>query len=124
MARVPWTFADYAWPINPYSDKGWVKEPVDVESHPLGSRISTIQDNGDKSARKQVEGWIYGPLGHELMTNLLYWRRNRVTSILTDHTGESVRCRLRTVTFTPVSTASEWREGRQTYQYVAEFIER
>lgn len=123
MARVPWVFDGYEWPINPQEDSGWKKDRVAPEQNNIGSRISVFQLNAEKSARRQINGFIWGPLGGQLMANLIQWRDTSKRATLRDHTGMEKNCFLFALEFKAVKDAAEWRQGRQTYTYTAEFVE-
>lgn len=123
MARTPWYFDNYAWPINPSEDSEWSKEHVVSEHNPVGSNKSNFQFAAERSARRQISGTIWGVLGPELMGRLKLWREGRKTAVLRDHMGYERSCFLINVTFKPIMDASERRAGRQTYTYTAEFVE-
>jgi hypothetical protein len=123
MARVAWSFNGYSWPINPEEDSTWIKEHIVAETGDVGAENSNIQFGGKKSARRQVSGWIWGPGSTQLLLNMHTWHANKVRANLVDHVGESRRCILLSFSPKPVKDVKEWRQGRQTYQYNAEFIE-
>lgn len=123
MSRVAWVFDSYPWAINPNEDGGWIKESILVEQNNIRSRYSVFQHTADKSARRKVQGWIWGSTGAEQLAKMRAWKNTRVRAVLTDHTGESRRCFVGALELTPQQDASEWNKGRQTYKYNIEFIE-
>lgn len=123
MSRVAWVFAGYSWPINPEKDSGWVKEEVYSEQHPLNSTVSNLHFTAKKSARRKVSGWLFGETSAAQLTKMQYWKDNRTVGTLVDHNNSSKRCMLISFAPEPVQSVSEWKAGRATFKYEAEFIE-
>jgi hypothetical protein len=125
MARVAWVFNGYSWPVNPEpdGDSGWVKESVHTEQNPLNASVSSFQFTAEKSARRQVTGWIIGPYAGEQLGRFQAWRSGRTRANLIDHMGVSKRCMLISFSAKTVNNQAEWRQGRSTYKYSAEFVE-
>lgn len=123
MARVAWEFAGYTWPVNPREDSGWVAEEILAESNPINARRSTLQFGGTKSARRQISGMIFGPRAAEHKTQMDTWKRNRTRGLLKDHMGTTRTAILIRLEAKPIISVSEWKHGRYTFEYTAEFIE-
>jgi hypothetical protein len=123
MARVAWRFNNYDWPINPDEDSGWTKPDIMSETNDVNANKSSLQFGGRKSARRQISGWIWGPGSVQLHINMHSWNDNRTKATLVDHTGVSRTCMMMNFAAKPVQDVREWRSGRQTYKYTAEFIE-
>lgn len=123
MSRVPWSFDGYEWPINPDTDTGWVKEHIFVEQNPLQASLSFFQRTSSRSARRRISGWIYGPQGQTFKSKLEYWHAVTRRALLVDHLGVQKMAFLYSLSFTAVFSVSEWRYGRQTWRYDAEFVE-
>lgn len=122
MARVAWSFNGYDWAINPETDSGWRSEDIVYEGNPINSTKSSFQWGGRKSERRTITGWIIGPSGPTQYSNMMAWKENRITSVLTDHIGVTRTARMIKFDAEPVRSVSEWLEGRQTYKYTAEFV--
>lgn len=123
MPRVAWSFANYTWPINPDTDTGWVRDHIFVEQNTLQAPRSFFQKTSTRSARRRISGWIYGAQGPEFKAKLEYWHLVSTRGILVDHLGVQKRAFLISLSFTAVSSASEWKQGRQAWRYDAEFVE-
>lgn len=123
MTRVAWEFNGYAWPVNPNTDSGWSSEEILAESNPVNASRSTLQFGGTKSARRQVSGWLFGLHAQEQFNRMSSWKSSKVRSLLKDHTGSTRAARLIKFDAKPSLSVSEWRSGRNTYEYTAEFIE-
>lgn len=122
MARTPWVFDSYSFPINPEEDTGWVGELVLSERVAINSTRSNIQIGGIKSDQRQVSGWIWGEDSNEMNSRLYSWMRNRTQATLVDHNGVSRRAILVEYKPTAVRDPKEWVQGRQTWRYSARFI--
>jgi hypothetical protein len=123
MARVAWVFAGYSWPVNPEKDSGWIKEEVYAERNALNSTVSNIHFTAKKSARRKVSGWLFGESTAAQLTKMQSWKDNRTIGTLVDHVGGSKRCIMISFEAEPIQSVSEWKAGRQTYKYNAEFVE-
>lgn len=124
MARVPWNFSGYDFPVNPSDDSGWKADEVNAENSPIGSTNSSLQWGARKSARKQCSGTLIGLSAQTQKTTMEGWKNNRTVAVLTDHTGEAKKCQLIAFEAKPIFNYSEWLHGRQTYTWQGEFIER
>lgn len=124
MARVAWNFASYDWPINPEGDSGWVPgELVLSEIVPIDVYQSSIQIGGQKSARRRITGWIWGPESAVHYSKFREWYNNGIDASLTDHLGETRTARLIRFEADAVRDVHAFKAGRQTWKYTAEFIE-
>lgn len=123
MSRVPWVFGTYVWPINPETDTGWIVEHVFVEQNTLASAESFFQKTATRSARRRISGWIFGQRAVEFKNMLETWHRLSTRATLTDHLGVSRRAFVFSLSFTLVPSVSEWKQGRATWRYDAEFVE-
>lgn len=123
MARVAWEFDGYAFPVNPEKDNGWVYEDVEPETVPIGAQKSTFQFGGRKSGRRQTSGWLYGEKALEQYNKMRNWKLGRTMATLTDHLGNSTTARLAKFDAEIVLSSTEWKAGRNTWRYNAEWIE-
>jgi|FLYL01.1.fsa_nt_gi hypothetical protein len=123
MPKVSWSFNSYTWPVNPYSDSGWVTEVTYAELQPLAGNRSLLHYVGTKAARRTISGFIVGPKAQEFYDHFQTALQSRVTGILVDHLGQSRTCRL--VSFKPevVYDRISHLNGRPAYKYTAEFVE-
>jgi hypothetical protein len=121
--RVAWQFNGYSWAVNPESDSGWVYEHVEAENLPINAGRSSFQYGGTKSGRRQISGWLYGPSALDQYNRMKSWHRNRTTATLVDHLGNVSTARFSRFDAKPVVSATEWRQGRSTWQYTAELVE-
>lgn len=122
--RVAWQFAGYSWAVNPFEDSGWKADEVNAENVAIGSTSSSLQWGGRKSARRQIQGYIWGPSGATQLATMNSWKNNRTISTLVDHIGSSQKAQLVMFEARLASDIKEWQNGRQTYIYQAEFIAR
>jgi hypothetical protein len=123
MARIPWRFNNYDFPVNPEKDGGWVYEDVQPETVGIGAPRSTFQYGGTKSGRRQISGWLYGVNAGEQYNTMRAWKRSRVKATLIDHLGAATTARLSKFDAELVVSNTEWALGRSTWRYNAEFIE-
>jgi hypothetical protein len=123
MARVPWTFAGYNWPVNPEKDSDWVGSFVNTEHHPIESQKSSFQYTARRSSRRRISGWLFGPYAAAQLTQMQAWYNSRQTATLVDHTGQARACFLFSLELEHVQAVSEWQQGRNVYKYNAEFVE-
>jgi len=121
--RVPWVYDGYSFPVNPSTDSGWIGSLIMAEHNPIRRTGSVIQLGGSKSPRRTITGYLIGVYTDEMKTKFETWFRNNTQATLTDHTGGSRHAMITRFDAEPVQNISEWRQGRQTYKYTAEFIE-
>jgi hypothetical protein len=121
--RTPWQFDNYSFPVNPEKDNGWVYEEVEPEAVAIGATKSTLQWGGRKSGRRQISGWLYGEKALEQYNKMYNWKKNRTVATLVDHLGNSTSARLIKFEAENVVSNTEWKLGRSTWRYNAEFIE-
>lgn len=122
MARTPWKFGDYEFPINPNEDSNWSYELVLTEDVPINSSNSKFQFGGVKSPRRQTQGWLWGPNALDQYYTMLGWQRGQVQATLTDHFGQSRKAQLIKFEAKPVNDVGAYKAGRVTFQYTAEWI--
>lgn len=123
MSRVPWQFLGYEWAINPEKDSGFTFEDVQPESVGIGASKSTFQYGGTKSGRRQISGWLYGVSALDQYNRMRSWKRNRTQGTLIDHLGNSTTARLSKFDAEIIQSNTEWKLGRSTWRYNAEFTE-
>lgn len=126
MARTPWSFDGYEWPINPEpgGDTGWIPGETQLsELVPIDVYKSSVQIGGAKSERRQIRGWIWGPDSNTFYAKFMTWRRDRKKAILRDHLGESRTALLVNFSAEAMEDPKAWSDGRQTWKYTAEFLE-
>src|SRR5689334_11651810 len=123
MARTPWVFNGYSFPVNPEKDSNWTYEEVQPESVAIGASRSTFQYGGTKSGRRQISGWLYGTDATTQHNTMKSWHRNRTIATLVDHTGAATTARLSKFDAEFVQSNTEWKAGRNTWRYNAEFTE-
>jgi len=121
--RVPWKFGDYEWAVNPEKDGSWVYEDVMPESVGIGAPRSTFQYGGTKSGRRQISGWLYGDSALDQYNRMRGWKASRIKATLVDHLGNSTTARLSKFEAEAVQSNTEWKLGRATWRYNAEFTE-
>jgi hypothetical protein len=122
MARTPWQFAGYDFPVNPEEDSDWIYEHLESENIPINATSSNIQFGGRKSARRRISGYIWGPSSATQHAKMQSGRKNKTQGTLVDHLGNSQSAIL--IKFEPkfVRDAQAWAQGRSTWRYDAEFI--
>ena len=123
MARVPWRFDNYDFAVNPEKDSGFVYEDVMPESVAINAPRSTFQYGGTKSGRRQISGWLYGVNALDQYNRMRGWKAARTKATLVDHIGHSTTARLSKFDAEVVQSATEWKLGRSTWRYNAEFTE-
>lgn len=123
MARVPWQFNGYSWDVNPEKDSGWVYEDVLPETVAIGAPKSSFQFGGRKSGRRQISGYLFGVSSLTQYNIMKSWRLNRTKATLVDHFGNASTARMVKFEAEPIQSAMEWRLGRASWRYNAEFIE-
>lgn len=123
MSRVAWVFNGYDWPVNPETDTDWVKQHVENELVAINASKSRQQYTGTKSSRRRITGWLFGSSASAQKTQMQNWHSNRTVANLTDHNGQTVRCRLSAFDTEIVPDRIGWQNGRTTWRYTAEFVE-
>jgi len=121
MARTPWSFASYSFPLNPNTDTDWVEELALSEQLPIGSSRSVLQFGGRKAAKRQTHGYIWGPNAQEQYNQMVSWFRNRTQATLTDHTGRSRKAMLTKFSARLVNDVAAYRENRITWEVDCEW---